>query len=68
MTSQPDDCRDLHRTLVDGVPLVPVDHWGSGCPHAVAPACDAACHVHGEGPEFHVATCAVTIHQEDHAE
>jgi hypothetical protein len=32
----PEDCRDLHETLVydEGIPvaLVPVDHWGRGCP------------------------------------
>lgn len=26
------DCIALHVTLIDGLPLVPWDHWGKGCP------------------------------------
>lgn len=27
------NCLDLHETYVDGIPVVPRDHWGQDCPH-----------------------------------
>lgn len=29
----PTECRDLHEILLnDGTPILPLDHWGHGCP------------------------------------
>jgi hypothetical protein len=30
---EPTECRDLHKIMRDdGRPLLPLDHWGLGCP------------------------------------